>query len=122
MSDEFDDNDVVYYEDTGVVCPICGGKTDWIDNSYGGLSPACRNRKCRIYAQPMLSDASPKDTTAALQAQVDRLKEIIRKAEWLWYRQDYPVPDPFQACQICHNDYLLGHATDCPFYKWEGGE
>ena len=74
MSDEFDNNDIVFRDATGVVCPICGGETDWIDNSYGGLSPACRNRKCRIYAQPMLSDASPKDTIAALQAEIDELR------------------------------------------------
>ena len=58
----------------------------------------------------------------ALQAEVERLKGIIRKAEWVTYYQDYPVSDSFRACAVCDNDYLLGHDPTCPFYQWEGGK
>ena len=96
MTDEFDNNDIVFRDATGVVCPICGGETDWIDNSYGGLSPACRNRKCRIYAQPMLSDASPKDTIAALQAEIDELRSEAASGE-RWADEYYAQAQALQA-------------------------
>ena len=108
-------------------CPFCGGTatTSWYGNK---VDIHCDNESCPAMNVDIgdlpYSDAVKAWNTRPIEdakdAEIARLKEIIRKAEWLWYRQDYPVPDTFQACQIFHNDYLLGHATDCPFYKWEG--
>jgi len=59
---------------------------------------------------------------AASQAEVERLRGIIRKVEWVTHHCDYPISDSFQACPLCDNDYLLGHHDTCPFYQWEGGK
>jgi len=35
-----------------IVCKTCGGDLDFIDNQWGGLSPACQNVNCEQYAIP----------------------------------------------------------------------
>ena len=54
----------------------------------------------------------------AAKAQVDRLSEIIRKAEWAGINMIYDA----HYCLICGGDPSIGHQQYCPFYKWEGGE
>jgi len=50
-------------------------------------------------------------------AEIERLKDVIRKVEWVnppahigWY------------CLICAMPSEHGHHEHCPFYRWEGGE
>ena len=47
---------------------------------------------------------------AAARAEVERLRGIIRKAEWIGYN-----------CEICYAEVGSDHAEYCPFYQWEGG-
>ena len=53
-------------------------------------------------------------------AEVERLRGIIRKAEFSTDLQT--SVDSFVAiCPICSAEYSWGHNNDCPFYQWEGG-
>lgn len=65
---------------------------------------------------------------AAAQAEIERLRGIIRGTEWVLSADEY---DPSKEtivvqyeCAICHFVYLDSpgeHAEHCPFYQWEGG-
>jgi len=59
---------------------------------------------------------------AALQAQVDKLTEIIRKAEWAAVVNAYSARQFRYTCPLCGNDERDGHLETCQFNNWEGGE
>ena len=58
----------------------------------------------------------------AARAEVERLRGIIREAEW----SDMTMVDNraylfAPACPICETEKGDVHAPHCPFYQWEGG-
>lgn len=49
-------------------------------------------------------------------ATVSRLREIIRKVEWVKQRSKVGI-----YCLHCAMPKDRGHHEHCPFYQWEGG-
>ena len=58
---------------------------------------------------------------AAAQAEVERLRGIIRKVEWCVTVFGLQPRDTNQQCPICANAKCEEHDEECPFYQWEGG-
>ena len=56
---------------------------------------------------------------AASQAEVERLRGIIRKVEW--GKSVHTAWDKYQRCAVCGNKQSSGHDVNCPYYQWEGG-
>ena len=54
-----------------------------------------------------------------LSAEVERLRGIIRRAEW--GKSVHTAWEKYQRCAICGNKQSSGHDVNCPFYQWEGG-
>jgi len=65
---------------------------------------------------------------AAQDAEIARLKAIIREVEWVWDSEGYnpltdtEMPESYE-CTFCHaKSPEDNHAESCPFYKWEGDD
>lgn len=68
---------------------------------------------------------------AAKDAEIERLRGIIRMAEWKYTIGEYDAyndrtpPDKYE-CLNCGFVFLAdmprSHAETCPFYQWEGGK
>ena len=56
---------------------------------------------------------------AASQAEVERLRGIIRKVEWVGYK-DFEHQRHY-TCAFCGIKVGNNHSEYCPFYRWEGG-
>ena len=57
------------------------------------------------------------EDVADLRAEADRLKDIIRKVEWV-----NPPARIGTYCLYCALPKDYGHHKHCPFHQWEGGE
>ncbi len=57
-------------------------------------------------------------------AEIERLKDVIRKVEWYIQSSEEEVEDGifYIYCPICSRISDDGHHKDCPFFGWEGGE
>lgn len=73
-------------------------------------------------------DALPSTTTdeiilrkIAEHDEVERLRGIIRKAEWCVVVLGKDWSDGHHQCPICECALSEGHDEECPFYQWEGG-
>lgn len=57
---------------------------------------------------------------AASQAEVERLRGIVRKVEWsvVVFGE---IGRGYRQCPVCMNALSEGHDEECPFYQWEGG-
>ena len=66
-------------------------------------------------------DLSALPPAQAAVAEVERLKGIIRKVEWV-NMTDGDGNFAYQECSECGYSREHGHHKDCPFFGWEGGE
>ena len=101
-------------------CPSCG-KEQMTDEErgdsrvpYRGRHRICDTRQCGC----VMRNWNARPLEDALQAEIDRLRAIIRKVEWSCVEHNGWA----KCCPMCREKRVDGHAESCPFYKWKGGE
>ena len=62
---------------------------------------------------------SARDAIKAKESVIARLKNIIRKVEWI---EIHLETRSCSVCSMCASLNGTGHAESCPFYKWEKNE
>lgn len=110
-------------------CPFCG-KFMYYEESASGIDAHCTNKNCLMYNKEWLwLDVAKWNTRpledalraelAASQAEVERLRGIIRRVEWSVVVIGATWGDGYRRCPICQNSQAEDHEPECPFYQWE---
>lgn len=117
-------------------CPFCGNQSavmDWLPSLSGIVEyPFCEYCGAQCETAELWNTRPIEDglraELAAAQAEVERLREIIRGTEWVLSADEYDPPKETivvqYECAICHFVYFDNpgeHSEICPFYQWEGG-